>query len=193
MNNRVRRLYLVAAIAAATAMPACAWQRIPAAPSFTAASALPVTLGVELSSSPGSAYYGPIVVGLLAKMSVVEKMIYPYREDDAVDAVLGIAIDGTWKGSGFGAGLGIGVTFGLLSPFIGPSMTAKHDLQATLTDDHEAVASHSGRVDTKVTWGIAGDSNEVSAKADDLQARKIAVEIAEWLQTNRQTILEKLQ
>ena len=81
----------------------------------------------------------------------------------------------------------------MVSPFIGPSITGTHDLKATLTDDKELVASHSARIKTKVTWGIAGNSNEVSAKADDLQTRKIAVEIAEWLQADRNAILKKLQ
>jgi hypothetical protein len=126
-------------------------------------------------------------------MSVVDKLIYPYREDDAVDAVLGIAIDGSWKGSGAAAGFAIGATFGLLSPFIGPSMTGVHDLKATLTDDGAQVVSHSAQVRSTVTWGILGNANEVGAKADDLQVRKIAAEIAQWLQANRGTIVEKLQ
>ena len=72
-------------------------------------------------------------------------------------------------------------------------MTGTHDLKATLTDDNDQVASHSSQVVSKVTWGIAGDANEVGAKADDLQARKIAIKIGEWLQSNRRGILEKLQ
>jgi hypothetical protein len=72
-------------------------------------------------------------------------------------------------------------------------MTGTHDLKATLTGENEQVASHSARIESKVTWGIAANSNEVSVKADDLQARKIAVEIAEWLQANRRVILQKLQ
>ena len=51
------------------------------------------------------------------------------------------------------------------------------------------MAAHSSRIVSKVTWGITDDSNEVAARADDLQARKIAVEIGEWLQANRREIL----
>ena len=192
-RNRARGICLTTAVAAAMILQACAWQRIPTAPSFAPVAALPITVGVELSSSPGSRTYGPPVVNLLSQMSVVDKLVYPYREDDAVDALLGIAIDGSWKGRGFGAGFAIGLTLGLLSPVVGPSMTGTHDLKATLTGENEQVASHSARIESKVTWGIAANSNEVSVKADDLQARKIAVEIAEWLQANRRVILQKLQ
>ncbi len=192
-RNRARGVRLTAAVAAVVILQACAWQRIPAAPTFAPVAPLPITVGVSLSSSPSSDYYGPKVVKLLSQMSIVDELVYPYREDDELDAELGIAIDGSWKGSGFGAGFVIGLTLGLLSPVVGPSISGVHDLSATLTNDNGQLATHSSRVVSKVTWGIAGDANEVSAKADDLQARKIAVNIAEWLQANRSAIVRKLQ
>ncbi len=193
IRNRERKVQIFAALMAAIALSGCAWQRIPASPSFASPSPLPLTVGIQLSSSPASDLYGPKVVKLLKEMRVVDKTVYPYREDDEVDALLGIAIEGGWEGSGAAAGFVIGLTLGLLSPVVGPSMVGRHDLNATLTNKDDQIASHSAKIVTKVTWGIAGDSNEVAVKADDLQSRKIAVEIAEWLQTNRRHILERLK
>lgn len=193
MGQKTRTFILSSALAITMLLPACAWQRIPQAPSLEPAGPLPLTLAVQLSPSTTSAYYGPRVVELLSEMSVVEELIYPYRPEDDVDALLGIAIDGTWRGSGAAAGFAIGFTFGLLGPFIGPSMTGRHDVRTTLRDDASQLASHSSRVVSKVSWGISGDTDEVSARADDLQARKLAVEIAQWLRANRGKILAEVR
>jgi hypothetical protein len=147
-------------------------------------------MGVELSSSQVTAVYGPRFVALLSEMMVVDKVVYPYQEGDTVDALLNITLDGSWRGSGPGAGFAIGLTLGLLSPFIGPSIVGNHDLRATLEENGNNIASHSAHIESKITWGIAADANAVGARADDLQTRKIAVSIGEWLQANRTLILK---
>ena len=120
-------------------LQACAWQKIPAAPSYAPAPSLPITVGVEVSTSTDSGHYGPVVVNLLSQMSVVDKLVFPYREGDVVDALLGIEVDGSWKRRGTGAGLVIGLTLGLASPVVGPSMTGTHQLNATLTDENNPI------------------------------------------------------
>jgi len=193
VGSKVRGFGFIGAVATAMVLQACAWQKIPAAPSYAPAPSLPITVGVEVFTSPDSGHYGPVVVNLLSQMSVVDKLIFPYREGDVVDALLGIEVDGSWKRRGTGAGLVIGLTLGLASPVVGPSMTGTHQLNATLTDENNPITSHSSQIQSKATWGVAGDANEVSEKMDDLQARKMAVAIAEWLQANRAAILQKLK
>ncbi len=138
--------------------------------------------------------YGPIVVDLLSRMSIVDRLIYPYQEGDEVDATLIIEIDGAWK-SDVLKDMGVAVlhawTLYTLTPVIGRHMVGTHNLGVTLNKSYE-VARYSSQIVSKVTWGLGADILEVNKKSDALQVRKIAVEIGEWLQTNRSGIIEQL-
>lgn len=119
--------WVAVVVAAATVVSGCAWQRIPAAPSYTMPSPLPIRVGIVLGDTQASAFYGPGVVGLWKDMRVFETVTYPYQEGNAVDGVLRLTINGDWKGSGAGAGFVVGLTLGLASPVVGPSTTGVHD------------------------------------------------------------------
>jgi len=163
----------------------CAWQRIPAAPSYAAPSPLPVRVGVVLDNTQASAYYGPGIVSLWKEMRVFESVTYPYREGDPVDGVLRLTINGGWRGEGAGAGFLIGLTLGLASPAVGPSMTGVHEAAAILSRSAAEVARYSVRVESTVTWGLGANTTEVSSKAEDLQRRRLAVELAQKLEADR--------
>jgi hypothetical protein len=168
----------------------CAWQRIPPAPSYTATAPLPIRVGIILDSSQASAYYGPPVINLWKEMRVFESITYPYREGDPVDGILRLTINGGWRGQGAGAGFLIGLTLGLASPAVGPSMTGIHDATATVSRSAVEVARYSVRIESTVTWGMAANTSEVSSKADDLQRRKLAVELAQRLDADRTALVK---
>jgi len=49
---------------------------------------------------------------------------------------------------------------------------------------------YSVHVESTVTWGMAANTSEVSSKADDLQRRKLAVELAKKLDSDRTTLVK---
>jgi hypothetical protein len=67
-------------------------------------------------------------------------------------------------------------------------MNGVHDVTARLTAGQQELTSYQARISTRVSWGILGNTGEVGAKADDLQARKIAFGIASHLQGARASI-----
>ncbi|MFA5138824.1 MAG: hypothetical protein WC728_06270 [Elusimicrobiota bacterium] len=170
----------------------CAWQRIPAAPSYAAPSPLPLRVGVVLADTPASAAYGPGVVKLWEGMGVFKAVTYPYRDGDPVDAVLRLTVNGQWKGHGAGAGIIVGLTLGIASVGVGPSMTGVHDAAAALSKDAQEIAKYVVRAESTVKWGMQADATDVGNKADDLQRRKIAVELAQKLEADRAKLLKAL-
>lgn len=169
----------------------CAWQRIPDPPVYNVPSSIPLNVGIVLGDTPPSQTYGPAVVKHLKEMGVFKSVIYPYREGDSVDGVLKITITGGLKGSGAGAGLLIGLSLFTLSPVIGPSVTATHDANVTLSKGISEVAKYSIHVETSVSWGLGANTAEVANKAEALHNRKLAVEIANSINSDRPRILRE--
>jgi len=173
----------------------CAWQRIPAPPPYHASIPIPIRAGVVLGDNPESHTYGPGVVKHLKEMRVFEAVHYPYRKGDPVDAILKVTITGGWKQStagNFAKGLAIGVTLFILSPVIGPSMYGFHDVHATLYSGLVEYFSSTIHIKTGVSFGLAANTNEVAVKADELQMRKIAVEVANRVNQARSSILAEV-
>ena len=172
----------------------CAWQRIPMPPTYYVSKPIPIRVGIELGGTPESQLYGTLVVKQLREMGVFDSIVYPYREGDSVDGILKLTIRGGWKGD-TGASLIKGAIIGLslftLSTVIGPEMTGTHDVNVTLSKDLTVVADYSIQVKTSVSWGQAANTNEVAAKANDLQVRKISVEIANRIDKDRLHILKE--
>jgi len=128
-------------------------------------------------------------------MRVFEAVNFPYREGDPVDAVLQVTITGGWKqstGGNFAKGLVIGLTLFTLSPVVGPSIYGFHDVHATLSNGPVEYFSSNIHVKTAVSFGLAANTNEVAVKADGLQMRKIAVEIANRVNEARSRILAEV-
>jgi hypothetical protein len=146
-----------------------------------------------LSESPGSATYGPSVINDWKELRLFKTLTYPYRDGDPVDAVMELSINGGWKGSGAGAGFVIGLTLGLAGTVMGPSMTGTHNALAVISEPAGELGRYSVEATTKVTWGMAANTEQVSTKADTLQVRKIALELANKIRSDRQVILSAVQ
>lgn len=171
----------------------CAWQRIPTPPEYTLEEPMPLKVGVMLADNKESAYYGPTVIKEWNKMRLFSSLTYPYRDGDPVDAVMMLTISGGWKGSGGAAGFITGLTLGLAGTVVGPSMTGSHDALATLSRLSNQIGWYSVQVTTSVEWGMAASTSEVANKADDLQGKRIASELAKLIREDRKILLRKIE
>ena len=170
----------------------CAWQRIPPVPEYTSEAPLPLRVGVILDNTQASAYYGPDVLNEWKAMRLFDTIIYPYREDDQVDGVMKLSINGGWVGSGVGAGIVIGLTFGLAGTAVGPSMTGTHEALAVVSKSANEAGRYSAKVESTVEWGLCANVGEVAKKADELQRKRIAFELANKIRAERQALLSAL-
>lgn len=171
----------------------CAWQRIPAPPEYTFEEPIPLKVGVMLADNKESSYYGPAVIKEWNEMRLFNSLVYPLRDSDPVDAVIMVTISGGWKGSGGAAGFITGLTLGLAGTVVGPSLTGTHDTLATLNRFSSQIGWYSVQVTTSVEWGMAASTSEVAKKADDLQGKRIASELAKLIRADRQTLLRKVK
>lgn len=187
----MKKLHLLFLALIVFAMSGCAWQRIPATPEYTLEAPIPLRVGVILADTPASAYYGPEVIKEWKEMRLFDSLIYPYREGDPVDAVMRMTITGGWKGSGFAAGFVTGLTLGLAGSVVGPSMTGTHDALAVINKSSDEAGRYSAQVTSTVEWGMAANTGEVSNKANELQRKRIAFELAKKIREDRQILLSK--
>lgn len=187
--SKLRSLFLALIV---LTVSGCAWQRIPAAPEYALETPIPLKVGVILADTPASAYYGPAVIKEWKEMHLFDSLAYPYRDGDSVDAVMRVTITGGWKSSGFGAGFVTGLTLGLAGTVIGPSMTGTHDTLAILNKSSDEVGRYTVQVTSTVEWGMVANTGEVSKKADELQRKRIAYELAKTIRADRQALLSKL-
>lgn len=170
----------------------CAWQRIPDDPKYIQEATIPVKIGVIFADNRPTSLYGPAVIKEWDKMKLFDSIISPYREGDPVDALVKMDIKGGWKGSGGGAGFVIGLTLGLASSVVGPSMTGIHDAQATIQKSSSEIGNYSAKVETTVEWGMGANSSEVSKKAEELQTKRIAHELAKKIRDDQKIILSRI-
>jgi len=167
----------------------CAWQRIPPMPEYAPETPIPLKVGVQLASNQPSAYLGPGIINNWKEMRLFEGIVYPYRADDSVDAVMDLSINGGWKGSGAGKGFIVGLTLGLAGTVMGPSMTGTHDAQCVLNIRGNEAGRYAVQVSTEVEWGVFADTGEVSNKAEELQRRTLAIELAKKIRAERQQLV----
>ena len=169
--------------------PGCAWQRIPDAPEYTLEAPIPLKVGIILADNQVTTYYGPAIIKEWNVMRLFESTVYPYREGDPVNAVMRMTITGGWKGSGFGAGFVTGLTLGLAGTVVGPSLTGTHDVLGIVNKSSSEVGRYTVQVTSKVEWGLAANTAEVSKKADELQTKRMAFELAKKIRADRQNLL----
>jgi len=181
------RVFLIALIL--LFVSGCAWQRIPDLPVYTLEAPIPLKVGIMLADNSPSTYYGPGVLKEWNEMRLFESIIYPYRESDLVDAVMRMTITGGWKGSGAAAGFVTGLTLGLAGTVVGPSMTGTHDILAIMNKSSSEVGRYTVQVTSTVEWGMAASSGEVAKKADELQRKRMAFELAKKIRADRQSLL----
>lgn len=184
------RVFLLALIF--SLVSGCAWQRIPDLPVYTLEAPIPLKVGVMFADNSPSTYYGPGMLKEWTEMRLFESIIYPYREGDLVDAVMRMTITGGWKGSGAAAGFITGLTLGLAGTVVGPSLTGTHEALAIMNKSSSEVGRYTVQVESTVEWGMAANTGEVSKKADELQKKRMAFELAKKIRADRQSLLSIL-
>ena len=173
----------------------CAWQRVPEAPAYSTTAPLPLRVGVLISENPASAVNAPRVIERLRERRVVDALIFPYRRDEDVDAFLVIKITGGWdyrRRANCARAFLVGFSLGALSPFLGSSMTGRHDLVATLSVGGQTVGPYLIRRETTARWGLAADVEDVSRKALDTQMDLLAADLARRIRDDWPRISEQI-
>lgn len=201
MNCKGSKFYLltVAFIAAAVFLVGCAapnWVHTPAAPEYYSTEPIPIVVGITLDEPPFTAQwwgksktrqdYGPEIVDYLRKMSVFKSVVYPYGVLTA-DVDMHLSVRGTWsydnKGRAF-ANFMIGTAN--YNDFIGT-----HNLKVSLKAGDKEIDSFTLTVNTKGEYS-AGDADVIVKELNDLQIKKIAVELANRLKTDRALIIDRI-
>ncbi|MDH3216179.1 MAG: hypothetical protein OEN01_07800 [Candidatus Krumholzibacteria bacterium] len=167
---------------------------MPPPPTFHAAEPIPIIVGVQLVPSSADRY-GPRVVALLREMDVFQYLIWPYDASTPVDAVLTLFIEGAWedgKGSRVTSVILVALTAGLLGPVLGTNMSGVHDVTARLLDLEGEVSQYSFRIESKAARGLGANADVSFIRADDLQMRRLAVELAKRMHADRENIMKAL-
>ena len=145
-----------------------------------------------MADSPDSMYYGPAVIKEWQEQNLFKSIDYPYRKGDQVDAVMRLTIIGSWKtnqGKDMASDFVTGLTFGLAGVAVGSNLTGTHDATAIIDKSSNEIGRYSINATSTVEWGMTASLNEVTKKADDLQKTTIAVELAQKIQEDRQSLL----
>ncbi|MDD3905379.1 MAG: hypothetical protein PHS46_02485 [Candidatus Omnitrophica bacterium] len=174
----------------------CAWQRIPAMPTYNVSKTIPIKVGVVLGDTSASFENGYGVVKNLKEMRVFDEIIFPYEKNNQVDGILKMDINGGWNSSALfesAKGTLIGLSMGTLGMAIGSSGTGTHDAIITLNKGSIEVARYSVHIKTTVECGIKADLSDVDYKAKGLQHRKLAVEIAKHISDDYSRIVEEFK
>lgn len=174
-------------------MVGCSWQKIPADPEYVKDRQLPLRVGLISAHDANSMLYVPGVVSELRSMRLFDSLLFPYHEEDQVDAVATLSVDGDWQPSGAGPLVAVGLTLGLASPFVGPSVTGTHIIKAALVSGSEDVGFYSSKVSTKAEWGVMADSNSVSQQTNTLQTKRLADALAKAIREDQNNLLAKVK
>jgi hypothetical protein len=70
-------------------------------------------------------------------------------------------------------------------------MTGTHNVQASVTKSTDTIGDYSTQVSTTVEWGLGANTGEVSRKAEDLQTKRIAFELAKKIREDSKALLTK--
>lgn len=188
----MKKSLLLIVLLAVFILSGCAWQRIPDPPVSVTEPPLPINIGIIIDNNDATSYYGPKVINEIRDINLFNSVVYPYRENDNVDALMKLSINGGWKGEGAGAGFMIGLTLGLLSPVIGPSMTGTHDISASFSKADKEYGRYSSQAITVVEWGLGADTGDVTNKTDALQTKRLAYGLADKIRADKQVLLKNI-
>lgn len=203
MNYRILQSYLlVGTVIVVTIIFAtgCAptWVHAPAAPDYYATTEpIPVNVGISIDEPPFAAQwwgkskirqdYGPEIVDYLKRMKVFKNIVFPYGNDDTVDASLFLSIKGYWKSDNKGRAIS--------SFLIGTSnyndFEGAHEVKVILKVANEEVANYPISANTKGQYA-GSDTDMISKELNDLQIKKIAVDIANRFNGDRAQIEDSL-
>lgn len=187
----MRKLTFTIAVSATLMLSGCSWKKIPEAAAYNEKQNIPITIGVTI---PKDSYYGPKVIAELDQAKFFKKIVYPYREDDKVDAVMDMQIKGGWKGSGAAAGFVTGLTLGLAGTAVGPSIEGSHVITTKLsTKTGKQINSYDINASNSVMWGMAANTAEVTAAADALQVKTLTKQLMDVLYKDKDNIEKSLK
>ena len=202
MNHRVFKYLLIGTFFAITIIAAtgCAptWVHAPAAPDYYATTEpIPIDVGVSIDEPPFADQwwgeskirrdYGPEIVDYLKRMKVFKNIIFPYGKDDTIDAILFLSIKGQWKYDNKGRAIG---SFLIGTPNYN-DFEGTHDVKVILKVANEEVANYPMTVNTKGQYS-GSDTDMITKELNDLQIKKIAVDIANRFNGDRAQIIDRL-
>lgn len=196
----LRSMCLAGAIFAITG---CTWQKLPPTPVYTLEAPIPLRVGVMLANQSADQYDSP-VLDEWKKMQLFDSFVYPYKDGDPVDVVIRLTTSGSWDTSLTAGDLAgnvlVGATLGLLGSAI-PSETWRgtHEAIAIInkTDNDEI-----GRYTVNVTSTVEnarhfifgeGPYKEHAANANQIQAKRLAYELATKIRADRQGLVQRLK
>ena len=176
------KLTVAMALLSAYILSACSWQKIPIQPEYTLEATIPLKIGVILGDGPTSTSYGPAVVQELNRMRLFESLVYPHRDNSSVDTTMRLNISGDWDHASESSGFSTG-----------SSMTGNHTASAFLDKPPNEAMQYSVKVTSTIEWGLASDTNEIFNKADELQKKRLAFELAREIRADRQYLLARFE
>ncbi|MDA8326453.1 MAG: SHOCT domain-containing protein [Nitrospiraceae bacterium] len=197
---RIFTFFAISLFMALAAVNAYAGQKwtvdVPAAPAYSQSGPIPIAVGIDVDETPSvqscgpsheSRPYGPMIVDELKKMKVFNKIIYPYGKGGAADAVLHLTVRGQW--SYYSKELEPRDYWAGLSTV--HDVEGTHDIKAVLTAKGKEILDGSASVTSKGRYS-GQDYEAITGRLNDIQARKIAVAVADMLRDKRAQIVAKV-
>ncbi|MDD5427621.1 MAG: hypothetical protein PHI58_00065 [Candidatus Omnitrophica bacterium] len=158
----------------------CAWQREIVMPTYNVSKTIPIRVGIVLGDSPESFNYGPNIVRDLKEMKVFKDVVFPYSKVESVNGILKIDVKGKWDWDWLAKN----------DKGFCPSRVGKHQVNIYLMKDSKNIVQYSLPLTTSLDAGIYPDATDIVYKADSLQQRKVAIEIAKHLDEDYSLISE---
>lgn len=122
-------------------------------------------------------------------MRVFKNIVYPYGKDNTADIVIFLSIKGKWSYDNKGRAL---ATFLIGTPNYN-DFEGYHEIRAVLeTTKDEIIKFYTISVNTKGQYS-GSDTDDITKELNDLQIKKIAVELANRINSDRELISSKTQ
>jgi len=206
-------LIVLAVSGCAGLVPALEWTRIPEAPEYTVEEPIPLRVGIILEDVKPMMFTtvlgfttktcGWDVINEWEEMRLFDSLVYPYQEDDPIDAVMHLttACKAEEEGglSRFGVDMLNLATIGLTGIVAGRSATFTHEALAVINQFSNEIGQYSVQVATTIQLGKnplkdAHGRNYVEGydAGYELQRKRIAFELAKKIRADRQNLLSRL-
>jgi hypothetical protein len=172
----------------------CAWVGPVVVPSNTFDDTMQLKVGVVPATDVSMQLYGPKIVEvwkqdrLFNQVTLLTRESFLYRDPKKLDYIIELGIQGTWVVNKINIleALFIDLTLGLGGTVVGNELSGTNILNAVVVDTKTGneVASYSIESRTTVDYGIMADPNVVTATADNIQSRKLAILLAERIRVD---------
>lgn len=121
-------------------------------------------------------------------MRLFKKVIYPYENIDTSDAVLYLSIKGKWSYDNKGRAF---ARFMIGTPDFN-DFEGAHEIKAVMKAANDEISSYTLTVNTKGQYS-GSDADGIAKDLNDLQIKKIAVDLASRINADRELIISKVQ